>query len=115
MPSKETVQELVHSHATLDEPMTAAVWIHPDQAAVWLVEVLPGLPDDPDALRPIVFSPSADFRYPFHLIAGSLESLLRALPKSPDLAKAIASGEIMHDSADAQSLMHEARQIAGKQ
>ena len=115
MPSRQTVEGLVRTHEALDEPMSAALWIRQDQSAAWLVEVLPGLPQDPDVLNPIVFSPSADFRYPLHLIAGRLESLTDALPRDKELARAITAGEILLDSEDAQTLMRIARQVSGPQ
>ncbi len=113
MPPREIVENLVRSHEELDEPMSAAVWIRQEQPAAWLVEVLPGLPDDPEVLQPIVFSPSADFRFPLHLIAGRLASLTAALGQDVELARAIVSGEIMHDSEDAQKLVEAARQVTG--
>lgn len=112
MPPRAIVENLVRSHEALDEPMSAAVWIRQQEPAAWLVEVLPELPNDPEVLQPVVFSPSADFRYPLHLIAGRLESLTAALRHNVDLARAIADGEILHDSEDAQTLLNVARQVA---
>ncbi len=97
--------------------MSAAVWIHQGQTEAWLVEVLPGLPRDPNALQPIVFSPSADFRYPLHLIAGCLESLVSALGRAHDVARAIVHGEVLYDNkaGDAEALLREARRVAGEE
>lgn len=41
---REKVLELVRAHAQLEEdPAAAAVWIHQNDATVWLLEVIPTL------------------------------------------------------------------------
>jgi hypothetical protein len=73
MPTREEMTDLVRAHATIpDDRLDAAIWIRTeDPVNAWLVEVLPGLPEDRDAARAVHFNPGRVFAYPLHLIAAN--------------------------------------------
>lgn len=100
MPTREEMAELVAAHRDLDEPMDAAIWIKHDDPFAWLVEVLPGFRDDKRVARPLVFTPSRDFPYALHLIAGNLNNLREAIQEDRVLAEQLAGGEVLYESQD---------------
>lgn len=103
------VEKLVRAHQDLDDPMTGAIWILKDKPQVCLVEILPELPNDDSVSRPVVFTPSRDFRYELHLIAGNLKSLRKAVERDADFAMAIVAGEVLLPSRDVLKLRTAAR------
>lgn len=113
MPKKQELQALVDAHKSLDDRMTGAIWIRRDEPGAWLVEILPDLPDDPTVGEPVVFSPSWDFRYSLHLIAGNLQSLKEAIRGDVALARDLVEGDPLHTTAEADELISEARTAVG--
>ena len=109
---REMVKELVESHRKLDDPMTAAIWIRRDAPEAWLVEVVPSMAADDRAGDPIFFSPGVEFRFPVAIIAASKETLSAALRQRPDLARDIASGEVLFEGGDAGDIVETARALA---
>ena len=109
---RQKVHELVQAHARLEEPTTDAIWIKTDAPEVWLVEVIPTMVDDDKADEPTYFNPGVAFRFPLALIAGNRESLLAALRRSPELARAVVDGLIVLDGGTAQSLVQVAREVS---
>ncbi len=112
MPNKKTMQDLVEAHKELEEPISGAIWIRKSDFGAWLVEVLPEMPDDSRVLDPVVFSPTTDFRYSLHLIAGNLRSLQDALHSNPEMAREVASGEVLFADNDCEDLMRMVREVA---
>ena len=110
---RDRVEKLVRAHASLEEATTAAIWIRPDDAAAWLVEVIPEMTDDDAADEPIVFAPGVSFTFPLALIAGNRGSLEKALRKNRKLAADVASGHVMLDTAgDATHLVELAKELS---
>ena len=109
---REKVLELVDAHARLDEPTTGAIWIRPDATEAWLVEVIPPMADDEEADEPTYFNPGIAFRFPLALIAGNRRSLVAALRRTPELARAVAVGTVVLDHEDTRALMDVAREVA---
>ncbi len=113
MPTQEEMAELVAAHRDLEEPMDAAIWINPDDPFAWLIEVLPELPDDERVERPLVYTPSRDFRYALHLIAGNFSNLEQAIRQDRGLAEKVARGVVLYQSRDEGSRLIElARQAS---
>ncbi len=106
------MQALVRAHVELGDPMDTAIWIRQDDAAGWLVEVLPEIANDNAPHRPVVFTAGRGFRYPLHLVAVNREDIERALSDS-DLATWIASGEILYGEEEGQRLISSATQRIG--
>lgn len=108
------VAELVAAHEALSEdPAAAAVWIRKEESTVWLLEVIPSLPEEDQPEEPIFFSPGVEFRFPLALIAGTRRTLESTLRKDRELARFVASGEVMLDrSGDAQALIALASELA---
>ncbi len=108
------VAELVAAHESLkDDPACAAVWIRKDDSTVWLLEVIPTLPEEDRPEEPIFFNPGVAFRFPLALIAGTRRTLESTLRADPELARLVASGEVMLDrSGDAQELVALASKLA---
>jgi hypothetical protein len=100
MPTREEMAELVAAHRDLEEPIDAAIWINRADPFAWLVEVLPDLPDDRRVAHPLVFTPSRDFPYALHLIAGNRSSLEQAIVRDRTLANQISAGEILYENGD---------------
>ena len=110
---REDVEELANVHASLqEEPTTAAIWIHRDRPEAWLVEVIPAMNASAEADDPIFFNPGLKFRFPLALIAGNRRSLEDAVRRNPELARAIADGDVIVDRGDAVPLVNLARQVA---
>jgi len=111
---RSKVAELVAAHESLrDDPAAAAVWIRKDDPTVWLLEVIPTLPEEDRPEEPIFFNPGVEFRFPLALIAGTRRTLESTLRANPELARLVASGEVMLDrSGDAQALISLASELA---
>ena len=107
------VLALVQAHAKLDDSMTAAIWIYQDSREVWLIEIVPSMFDDERANIPIQFNPTTDFRWPLKLFAVNLSNIQDVILKDPELAAAIADGDILYedDHHTGQNLQALARQI----
>jgi hypothetical protein len=60
-----------------------------------------------------VFSPSRDFRFSLHLIAGNIDSLCRELRGDPDRAKEIVEGKVLLASEEVDRLVKVAREVSG--
>lgn len=112
-PTREEMLELVQAHAELDDPMETAIWIRTEDREAWLVELLPSMPNDAHPERPVTFNPGRDFRHPLNLIASNMEGLRRAIEKDHALARAIATGEILHGPERGQELQELARRANG--
>lgn len=108
------VAELVAAHESLaQDPAVAAIWIRTDAPTVWLLEVIPSLPDETLPEEPIFFNPGVQFRFPLALIAGNRRTLEMTLRADAELARLVASGEVMLDrSGDARALVALASQLA---
>lgn len=111
---RSKVAELVAAHESLPEdPAAAAVWIRKDDPTVWLLEVIPTLPEEDRPEEPIFFNPGVEFRFPLALIAGTRRTLESTLRADPELARLVASGEVMLDrSGDARALVALASELA---
>jgi hypothetical protein len=109
---RQSVTELAQAHAALDEPTTGAIWIHRERPEAWLVEIIPAMAPDDSVDEPVFFNPGVGFRFPLALIAGNRTSLENALRRNPDLARAVAAGEVVVDQGDAAPLVELARQLA---
>lgn len=109
---RTNIEELARAHAALEEPTTAAIWIHKDRPEAWLVEVIPAMADDENADKPVFFNPGAAFGFPLTIIAGNRESLEAALRQNRELARAVADGDVVVDRGDARPLIELARQLA---
>ncbi len=111
---RDKVEALVAAHEALDEdPAAAAVWIRRDEPTVWLLEVIPSLPNAEGPEEPIFFNPGVQFRFPLALIAGTRPTLEATLQSDPELARLVATGEILLDrSGDAQALVALASELA---
>jgi hypothetical protein len=91
----------------------AADWIRTDEPTVWLLEVIPTLRDEDTPEEPIYFNPGVQFRFPLALIAGTRRTLETTLRANHELAKLVASGEVMLDrSGDARALVALASELA---
>ena len=111
MPTREEMVELVAAHRDLEEPMDAAIWINRADSVAWLVEILPDLPSDERVARPMVYTPSRDFPFALHLIAGNFSNLAQAIQRDQTLAEQVSGGEILYERGDqASQLMMLARQ-----
>ena len=111
---RSKVEELVAAHESLlEDPAAAAVWIRKDDPTVWLLEVIPTLPEEDRPEEPIFFNPGVEFRFPLALIAGTRRTLESTLRANPELARLVASGEVMLDrSGDASALIALASELA---
>ena len=109
---RQKVEELVQAHARLEEPTTEAIWIKTDASEVWLVEVIPTMANDEQAEEPTCFNPGVAFGFPLALVAGNQVSLLAALRRSPELARAVVEGSVLRDGGVAQSLVQLARAVS---
>jgi hypothetical protein len=106
------VRELAQTHARIEDPATAAIWIWREASQVWLVEVVPSMADDDRAEDPTYFNPGAGFRFPLALVVGNQRSLEDALHRDAKLARAVADGEIVLDGPDARHLVDLAKRLA---
>jgi hypothetical protein len=109
---RANVEELARAHAALEEPTTAAIWIHRGRPEAWLVEVIPTMASDEHADEPVFLNPGVGFRFPLAIIAGNRESLEAALRRNAELARAVADGDVVVDAGDAQPLVELARRLA---
>ena len=98
---KTNALRLVDAHVANDEPMDAAIWIRQDDlTAVWLVEILPGYPDDEQVHEPVSFHPTQNIRRETVLIAGNLSSLRVAIRQRSRLSRWIAAGTVLSERED---------------
>jgi hypothetical protein len=104
------MEELVRSHAALDDPMETAIWIRQNDREAWLIEIIPSFPPDEHPERPVTFNPGRTFRHPLNLLAGNRESIEAAVRADQDLARAVAKGVILHG----ESLGEEIQKLAAK-
>lgn len=107
------MEELVRAHTALDDPMETAIWIRRDEREAWLVELIPSMPSDVHPERPVAFNPGRSFRHPLNLIASNMEGLRRALEQDPELAEAVAAGEVLYGLARGQEIQELARSVHG--
>ncbi len=114
MITRDKVAARVAAHQSLREaPAAAAVWIRMSEPTVWLLEVIPTLPEEDHAEEPIFFNPGVAFQFPLALIAGTRRTLEFTLRSNPELARFVASGELMLDpSGDALALVTLASELA---
>ncbi len=106
------MDELVRAHATLEEPMEAAIWIRVEDREAWLVELLPDMGDDEHPERPVAFNPGRSFRHPLNLIASNMDGLQRAIRTNATLARDVAEGAILLGSERAEELQRLAREAS---
>lgn len=114
---REKVVELAKTHAELDDRATAAVWIRKDETTVWLIEVVPTFPEigpEEDREEPIFFNPGVYFRFPLALIAGTRRTLEKTIESDRELARHVASGDIVFDDGhgEANELVEYARKLS---
>lgn len=72
-----------------------AMWLQQEAPEAWLLEILPEIPMQAKTYPPIVFTPSYEFRFTLNLVAGPEAALRSAIEEFPELAQAVAEGEVL--------------------
>lgn len=112
MPTRQQMLDLVAAHAQLDEPMETAIWINQDdQREAWLVEVISSMAADEHPEQAVAFNAGRFFRYPLNWIGVNRGDLERAIRSTPELARAIANGEVLYNPAVGKELIALAREV----
>jgi hypothetical protein len=109
MVTRSEMQELVESHAQLEDPMDTAIWLRQSDSEAWLLEVIPAMGSDEHPERPVSFSAGRSFRHALNLIAGNPEDIRLAIQTNAELAQWVLDGEILHGSAAGLQLQDFAR------
>ncbi len=90
---RTAVQALAEAHRKLDERLDAVLWLKTKTPGVWILEVMPDMPPDAHAERPMEFSPSKDFRYTLNLLLGRDRDFRNAVRRNTSFARAVAAAE----------------------
>lgn len=99
-------------HSVSDEPSDGVIWLRQDQPDLWLLEVLPEIPDY-DVWPAYVWGPSIDYKFTLHSFAGPMVAFEKAIQDHPDLAKWICNGNVIIDSESIKKLINLSQQIVG--
>lgn len=87
------------------EPSEGTIWLNQAAPEVWLLEVLPKIPEDTAPWPPFVFDPSVRFPYTQHLVVGPAHVLARAIEAHLELAELVAAGDVIVDSPAVRRLL----------